>query len=403
MIGLKKDTHLNLTRSKWLSFSQFTALFMGLVLLLTGCGKSGTSIDFTSANNFLTSSKPQIIFPVKNQDEDVVLTDNFRVKAINGILEEVNLVNDAGLKVEGVFDKSGEWVSNEKLGFGRHYTVEAKAQGVTGVQQQTIQFQMKTPSNKTKPYLLVGDGEVVGIGQPVAVKFDEPIPNRKKAQSLIHIKTEPKVEGAFYWISPTEVRWRPEHYWQPGTKINVAVDVYGKDLGNGLYGEDNVKASYSIGDRVISIADDNTKMISVYKNHKLLRTMPTSMGTDEMPTNQGIYIIAERYPEIVMDSSTFGIPINSPKGYKTKVQYATRMSYSGIFVHSAPWSLAQQGNTNTSHGCLNVSPANAKWFMELSKRGDLVEVRNTKGGILPGTDGLGDWNIPWSVWEKGNA
>ncbi|MGL4305651.1 MAG: L,D-transpeptidase, partial [Mycobacteriaceae bacterium] len=88
---------------------------------------------------------------------------------------------------------------------------------------------------------------------------------------------------------------------------------------------------------------------------------------------------------------------------RTKVNYATRMSYSGIFVHAAPWSVGSQGYENVSHGCLNVSYDNALWFYENTKRGDLVLVSNTVGGTLSGTDGLGDWNVPWDVWRAGNA
>ena len=77
--------------------------------------------------------------------------------------------------------------------------------------------------------------------------------------------------------------------------------------------------------------------------------------------------------------------------------WATQMSYSGVFVHSAPWSVGAQGHTNTSHGCLNVSPANAEWFYDHVKRGDIVVVVNTVGPTLSGTEGLGDWNIPWPV------
>lgn len=121
------------------------------------------------------------------------------------------------------------------------------------------------------------------------------------------------------------------------------------------------------------------------------------------PTNNGVYIVGDRFTHIIMDSSTYGVPVNSPNGYRTDVDWATQISYSGIFVHSAPWSVGAQGNTNTSHGCLNVSPSNAIWFYNNTKRGDVVEIHNTVGGILPGTDGLGDWNIPWETWKAGNA
>jgi hypothetical protein len=62
-----------------------------------------------------------------------------------------------------------------------------------------------------------------------------------------------------------------------------------------------------------------------------------------------------------------------------------------------------QGYTNTSHGCLNVSPSNAIWFYNNSKRGDVVQVINTLGTTLAGNEGLGDWNIPWDQWRAGDA
>ncbi|MFT4089046.1 MAG: L,D-transpeptidase family protein, partial [Gordonia sp. (in: high G+C Gram-positive bacteria)] len=119
--------------------------------------------------------------------------------------------------------------------------------------------------------------------------------------------------------------------------------------------------------------------------------------------NNGIYIIGDRLDHIIMDSPTYGVPVGSPAGYRTDVAWATQMSYSGIYLHAAPWSVWAQGNTNTSHGCLNLSPDDAMWVVQNTLRGDPVTVKNTIGDPLPGTDGLGDWNIPWSTWKKGNA
>ena len=105
---------------------------------------------------------------------------------------------------------------------------------------------------------------------------------------------------------------------------------------------------------------------------------------------------------MIMDSTTFGLGYEEG-GYRTPVKYATQMSYSGIYVHAAPWSVGAQGSYNTSHGCINVSTENAQWFQETVKSGDIVTVKNTIGETLSGYDGLGDWNIPWSEWSKGNA
>jgi lipoprotein-anchoring transpeptidase ErfK/SrfK len=247
------------------------------------------------------------------------------------------------------------------------------------------------------------DGSVVGVGQTIAVKFDEIIPDRLVAQEAITITTSPPVDGAFYWVSNSEVRWRPREFWPPGTSVSVEVDTYGVDLGDGLYGQQNVSADFTIGDAVVATADDATKTLTVRRNGQVVNTMPISMGKNSTPTPNGVYIIGDRYRELIMDSSTYGVPTNSPEGYRLEVDWATQMSYSGIYVHSAPWSVGSQGYDNVSHGCVNVSPANAQWFFNNTKRGDIVEVRGTVGSVLAGTDGLGDWNIPWGQWKAGNA
>jgi lipoprotein-anchoring transpeptidase ErfK/SrfK len=279
----------------------------------------------------------------------------------------------------------------------------AKARGLGGVATRQVTFQTQSPKNLTMPYVVPQDGEVVGVGQPVAIRFDENIPNRAAAEKAIAVKTDPPLKGAFYWLNNREVRWRPKEFWKPGTAIDVAVNTYGVDLGDGVFGEDSVKTHFTIGDEVISTVDDNTKTLTVRVKGEVVQTMPVSMGKASTPTANGTYLVGERYTHIIMDSSTYGVPVNSPNGYRTDVNWATQISYSGVFVHSAPWSVGAQGYTNTSHGCVNVSPSNAVWFYEHSKRGDVVQIINTVGPTLSGTDGLGDWNIAWEQWQAGNA
>ncbi len=321
-----------------------------------------------------------------------------------GVLGEVRLVNAQGRVVEGELSPDGvSWRSAEPLGYNKQYTLDADAFGLGGVTHTSATFETHSPQNLTMPYVTPGDGAVVGVGQPVSVNFDEVIGDRLAAQRAITVTTTPEVEGAFYWLNGREVRWRPAQYWKPGTTVEVRVKTYGVDLGDGLFGQDDVTTRFTIGDEVIATADDATKTLTVRVNGEVAKTMPISMGKDSTPTDNGSYIVAERLADMVMDSSTYGVPVNSPDGYRTEVKWATRMSYSGIFVHAAPWSVGSQGRANVSHGCLNASTENAKWFYDNTKPGDIVEVVNTVGATLPGTDGLGDWNIPWEQWKAGNA
>ena len=347
---------------------------------------------------------PKLTATVQDGAVGVPVEQPVTVTAHGGVLGQVAMLDEAGNAVPGQPSSDGvSWTAAEPLGYNKRYTVTAQLLGLGGVSTETLTFKSHSPANLTMPYLMPGDGEVVGVGLPIAVRFDENIPDRAAAEKAITVTTDPPAEGAFYWLSNREVRWRPREFWQPGTTVNVTVDTFGVDLGEGLYGQENLKSRFTIGDQVIATADDSTKMLTIRRNGEVIKTMPISMGKSSTPTSNGTYIIGDRFSHLIMDSSTYGVPSNSPNGYRTEVDWATQMSYSGIYVHSAPWSVGSQGYSNVSHGCLNVSPGNAQWFYNNTKRGDIVEVRNTVGSTLSGTEGLGDWNIPWEQWKAGNA
>ncbi|CAN5549623.1 Ig-like domain-containing protein [soil metagenome] len=347
---------------------------------------------------------PKLTTSVTDGAVGVAVDQPVTVTAEDGVLGAVTMTAKDGTVIPGQLSRDGlEWSTSEPLGYNKRYTLNAQSLGLGGVTSRQMTFETHSPENLTMPYVLPNDGETVGIAQPIAVRFDENVPNRIAAERAIKVTANPPVEGAFYWLSNREVRWRPEHYWKPGTTVDVAVNTYGVDLGDGLFGQENLTTHFTIGDEVIATADDNTKTLTVRVNGEVVKTMPISMGKNSTPTDNGSYIIGDRFSHLVMDSSTYGVPSNSPNGYRTEVDYATQMSYSGIYVHAAPWSVGSQGYSNVSHGCLNVSTGNAQWFYNNTKRGDVVEVINTVGSTLPGTDGLGDWNIPWDQWRAGNA
>ncbi|OZC70297.1 hypothetical protein CH276_02270 [Rhodococcus sp. 06-470-2] len=377
------------------------------VAVLSGCSSasdiSEPSVPIDS-NPMTELMKPKLTSSVLDGAVGFSPADPVTVSVADGKLSSVTMLNPEGEPVSGAISPDGlSWTNTEPLGYDREYRVQADAYGLGGASSTVSSFTTSQPGNFTKPYVLPNPGDVVGIGQPVAVQFDEPITDKIAAQNAITVTTTPAVEGAFYWVNNKEVRWRPQNYWAPGTKVDVAVNVYGRDLGDDIFGQENATTSFTIGDAVIATADDNTKQVTFNVNGQDVITMPTSMGKDSTPTDNGVYIIGDRFEHLVMDSSTYGVPVNSSSGYRTPVDWATRMSYSGIFFHSAPWSVGQQGYSNASHGCLNLSPTNAKWVYDNTKRGDIVVVKNTVGGTLSGTDGLGDWNIPWDEWKAGNA
>lgn len=333
--------------------------------------------------------------------KDVDPTQMVTVKAVDGDLASVEMTNQNGKVVKAEMDADKKsWTTTEVLGYGKTYTLTASStEGAT----KTTTFSTPSPQVTSAVYLSPIPDSTVGIGQVISFRFQYAVEDRHMAQDNIEITTEPHVDGQFFWLNNRELRWRPKDFWEPGTQVSVKANIYGKKLGEGHWGGDDQSTNFTIGDAVITTADDNTKTITVTRNGEVVKEMPTSMGSAQFPTPNGTYVVGDRNEDIVMDSSTFGLPIDDPNGYRTNVQYATQMSWSGIYIHAAPWSVWAQGKQNTSHGCLNVSTPNAKWFLDNAKRGDVVVVKNTQGGTLSGYDGLGDWNIPWDVWGKGNV
>lgn len=233
-------------------------------------------------------------------------------------------------------------------------------------------------ANFAPPSINIADGEVVGVAQPIIITFKEPVTDHATAEKAIKITSSKAAPGHFYWRGDKQVRWRPDEFWPDNTDVQVQAG--------------GTTSSFRIGDAFVTTADDTTHTITITRNGEVVKEMPTSMGKPKHETPNGTYIVGEQLRKMTMDSSTYGVPITDPEGYKLEVEYATRISNSGIFVHAAPWSVAQQGVSNASHGCLNVSTEDAKWFFENARRGDPVIVQNTQGGTLSASDGLGDWN-----------
>ena len=351
---------------------------------------------------------------------DVSPSGRVLVTANSGTLDTVQLVNDAGKSIPGVMTPDAKtWKPSTQLGYGRTYTLTIAARGPGGMpSRQTSSFTTVTPSNQTEVYLntvagaSLQEGATYGVGTVVVAHFDGPITDKAAAEKHLQVTTTPKVTGSWNWIDDQTAHWRPEKYYAPGTSVTVAANIYGAALGDGLYGQDDEEVSFRIGDSHVSIADDTTKQVSVYDNGKLVRTMPTSMGmggtetiggtTLSFWTPPGIYTVMDKANPVIMDSSTFGLPINSRLGYRVTIPYATRISADGIYLHQLNATVWAQGNTNTSHGCLNLNRDNAKWFYDFSVPGDVVEVRNTGGPPLQLSQN-GDWSVPWDQWRTGSA
>lgn len=251
--------------------------------------------------------------------------------------------------------------------------------------------------------LTPGDGTVVGVGQPIIVVFDHPVVNKAQVETRLVVRTTPQVDGAWHWFSDREVHWRPETYWAAHTLVSLDADLRGIDAGNGVWGVAHRTLHFSIGDARVSVANAATHQMTVAVNGQVVRTLPISTGRDKYPTANGVHIVLNKAPDVIMDSATNGIPRNSPDGYYEHVYWDVRISNGGEYVHAAPWSVGDQGHDNVSHGCINVSVTDAQWFFGLAQPGDIVDVVNTPRPPVTTDAGMRDWNMSWATWVQGSA
>jgi lipoprotein-anchoring transpeptidase ErfK/SrfK len=320
------------------------------------------------------------------------------VTAAGGTLDTVTLTNPDGVDIPGALAADQlSWTAVNELGYGKTYTISVAARNVAGAASQTTStFTTVVPNNKTAASSFPTDGMTVGIAQPIAIVFDEPIADKAAALAAITVTTTPAQVGGFRWINDQEVRWRPKNFWQPGTTASVVVDIYGRNLGDGLYGQQDLSFGFTVGRSMVAEIDDNTHTMTVWQDGQEIKSIPVSLGSNKYPTYNGIHVVAEKYQTKIMDSSTWGL--TGVGAYRTEVGWATRISSSGEFVHAAPWSVGSQGYENVSHGCVNVSTSAAIWFYDTFIPGDPVTIKNTVGPDLEVWDGYGDFQLPFEEY-----
>jgi len=326
----------------------------------------------------------------------------------HGALTSVVVNAPTGQQIDGTFNRThSRWRSVSSFTpLTRLRAQVSYADLAHKVTTKTIRLRTSDSKQHVNALLSPGGGDTVGVGSPVLVIFDRDIPTHMRAavESRLSVTSRPAVVGAWHWMSAREVHWRPPTYWKAGTRVRISSDLEGLNFGHGVWGAAGThKTSFKIGDAHVSEVDIGGHTMRVYDNGKLIRTFPVSTGRDQYPTMDGVHIAIEKSSVVQMDSATVGIPKGSPGYYNETVYWDVRISDGGEFVHAAPWSVGSQGHANVSHGCVNLSTANAQWFYNWALRGDVIDVYD---GVRPpsSTDpGTADWNMSWKAWLAGGA
>ena len=373
--------------------------------LLAGCSDSATGEQPETAEPTAPAAfELQTNLPGRS---DVPIDLQLAVTAVNGTLEEVVVESDDEAVVAGdLTDDGTRWLAHDRLEPGTSYAVTSTALTASGETERRVRrFATQDLSLDQQTWADVAplDGETVGVGMPVIVTFDLPVTDRAALERQMRVTSTPAQDGSWHWLNDNEAHWRPAEYWQAGTEVAVDLDINSVNAGGGIYGQESRHVEFEVGDAHVYKVNARTHQMQVFVNGERTRTIPITTGKEGFTTRSGVKVIIEKFRERRMNSETVGIPEGDPEFYDIDdVQYAMRLTYSGEFIHAAPWSVSSQGSANVSHGCTGMSVENAAWLYDLTVRGDVVEYVGTDRQ-MEFANGWGDWNLPFSTYSQGSA
>jgi lipoprotein-anchoring transpeptidase ErfK/SrfK len=330
------------------------------------------------------------------------------VKVADGTLNEV-VVRSKGGSLPGVLSSDRtSWRTRWTLVPGSSYAVRATATSPKGRTTTAISTFTTQPATQT---IAVSDitpspRETVGVGMPIIVSFDRPVRNKDRVERALEVRSTKPAQGAWRWVSDQQVIFRTRTYWRPHQQVTLTAHLAGVRAAKDRYGTQDDTVRFRIGDANLSRIDTRTHRMIVTRNGKRVRDVGISAGRGGrwmFTTTNGIHAVMGKANPVVMTSAWMGVTDPAdPRYYKLTVFDAVQISSSGEYVHSAPWSVWAQGNTNVSHGCVNASPSFAAWFYAISQRGDIVTVTGTDRQ-LAWNNGYGYWQLPWQQWLQGSA
>jgi lipoprotein-anchoring transpeptidase ErfK/SrfK len=347
---------------------------------------------------------------VKDKATGVKVDTFVKVKASAGKVTSVKLAytgKDAkGKKQKGsvggkITDKGTTWTAGGRLEPGSAYTLTMKGLNTAKtatVTRTTFKTQKLSLQQQTFPTAYPLKGMKVGVGMPAIVTFDVPIKDKSAIEKNLHVTSKPAQAGSWRWFSDTEVRYRPKNYWKPGTKVTVNADVNGANAGGGIYGQNSTKTAFTVGRSMIIKVNLSTDRAKVYQSGKLVRTIRVTGGKPGWATRSGTKLIMGKEYNKKMTNEMIG----AKDKYSLVARYAMRITNSGEFLHSAPWSAANHGVRNGSHGCTGMSIGDSGWLYSRTLVGDPVVTTGSNRQMELG-NGYGDWNISYSSYKKGSA
>ncbi|MFE5035216.1 L,D-transpeptidase [Streptomyces sp. NPDC056683] len=385
-----------------------TLLVIALGAGVTACGSDGNPLadkpyDAADQISFNTPTGTG-----KRADPDKPL--EVVAKSDEDRITDVTAQDATGRFVAGELDADGRrWHSTSPLAANAHYTVQVSTEDENGAPgRKTLTFDTSTPTTRQRLKITFGPkaGEY-GVGQPVTAQLDHPIKDKAQraiVERALRVDSVPAVEGSWYWVSDKELHYRPKDYWPAHATIQVHSNLDGIRISDRLWGGPAAPLKLTTGDKLLAVTDAAAHQMTVYKDDKEINQIPVTTGKPGFETRNGVKVVLEKEYFVRMRGTTVGIAEGTSDSYDLPVYYATRVTWSGEYVHAAPWSVGSQGYANVSHGCTGMNTSNAEWFFDTIHPGDLVKVVNSNGKTMENFgNGFGDWNITWQNWRKGSA
>jgi lipoprotein-anchoring transpeptidase ErfK/SrfK len=379
-----------------------------LLAALTACGGDGRPL----AGNPYDATGQLSFGPADGAAADGVDPDEpltISTKGTESRITDVAAADASGRPLPGELSADGRaWRSTAPLAADAKYTVRVATENGSGAPGRgTHTFRTRESRDKRLDVTFGPEPGTYGVGQPVTAVLSRGISARREralVEAALTVTSVPAVEGSWTWVDDKELHYRPREYWPADATITVRSQLAGLPIRDGLRGGSAEPLKLTTGDRVEAVADISALTMTVKRNGKTLRTMPITTGKEGFRTRDGKKVVLGRESYVRMTGTSIGIPAGTADSYDLPVYWAARLTWSGEYVHGAPWSAASHGVENVSHGCTGLSTENARWFYELIRPGDIVEHVNGFGeDMTPFGNGFGDWNLSWAEWRAGSA
>ncbi|GLF94763.1 L,D-transpeptidase [Streptomyces yaizuensis] len=391
---------------------------LALAALLAGvAGCRGPALDFSGKHR---SPEESIRVLPDHGARDVPPEGPLEVRLPSGRLERVRVTrieSGAPGRITGRISEDGlRWTPRDgtRLSLAAKYRVDVVAldgHGRRSARQTT--FTTEVPAHRFIGYFKPENRAVTGAGMIVSFEFNRKITDRAVVERAVTVTSDPPVEIAGHWFGDDRLDFRPQRYWEPGTKVTVRIRLRDVEAAPGAYGIQHKTVSFTVGRSQVSTVDAAAKTMEVRRDGSLLATVPITAGEPKSTTYNGRMVISDMQDMTRMNGATVGFTDENGKGeYDIKdVPHAIRLTESGTFLHGNYWAPVDIfGRVNVSHGCIGLrdekggsgdSPAG--WFFDRSLIGDVVEVVNSTDQVVEADNGLSGWNLSWARWKAGSA